>query len=339
MSKPRTVTKEQILAAIRAAERKLGRAPSGSEFTRLSGITIKKVTRYYPSGFRAALRDAGITPSHIGFRVATAELLKDWGRVARKVGHVPAYKEYEEAGRFSGMTMRNRFQYWMRVHSAFVEYVQGSGLSRKWRDVLEMIRKGPIPAQCGLKMWPEEQQTQLHRAASPVAAPQVLPPQLWGKKRVTDTMLPILLEACGCGNLRESWGRFAMSAAFSRRVLPDRPVMGPPSPLDGMGHEPMNEMGVVYLFGMIARRLGFVVEVMQTGYPDCEAKLEVEPGRWQRVRIEFEYESRTFYLHRHDPEKCDFIVCWKHNWKGCPEKLQVLELREVVTRIVKTQNL
>jgi hypothetical protein len=92
-------------------------------------------------------------------------------------------------------------------------------------------------------------------------------------------------------------------------------------------------MGVLSLFSMLARRLGFVLEVVQRGYPDCVAKLEVEPGRWQHVRIELEYESRTFYLHRHDPEKCDIIVCWKHNWPECPKKLWVLELREVVRRM------
>ncbi len=64
---------------------------------------------------------------------------------------------------------------------------------------------------------------------------------------------------------------------------------------------------------------------LQAEFPDCEAMREVEPGRWQRVRIEFEYESRNFLAHMHPVAGCDLIVCWNHNWKDCP--LEVLELR------------
>lgn len=103
--------------------------------------------------------------------------------------------------------------------------------------------------------------------------------------------------------------------------------------LPGFLFEPTNEMGVVLLFGMLFWRLGFIIESAQIGYPDCRAKLEVEPGRWQDVGIEFELHSRHFLAHRHDPSRCDFIVCWIHNWKGCPPNLQVIELREVVRRL------
>jgi hypothetical protein len=89
-------------------------------------------------------------------------------------------------------------------------------------------------------------------------------------------------------------------------------------------------MGVMVLFSMMAQQLGFVIESVQAGFPDCEAKIEVEPGRWQHFRIEFEFESRGFKQHGHDPGKCDLIVCWRHNWKGCPANLQVLELSKLV---------
>ncbi|HET9182511.1 MAG TPA: hypothetical protein VFP59_10280 [Candidatus Angelobacter sp.] len=132
---------------------------------------------------------------------------------------------------------------------------------------------------------------------------------------------------------------------FPKRVFPGRPLMGPPflpQPrnagasgelalmLHGMAYEPVNEMGVVFLFGMVAPLLGFRVEALQTGFPDCKAKLEVEPGRWQDVNVEFEFESRKFRDHHHDPLKCDIIVCWRHNWKGCPERIQVVELSRIL---------
>jgi hypothetical protein len=88
---------------------------------------------------------------------------------------------------------------------------------------------------------------------------------------------------------------------------------------------PMNEAGVIYLFGVMAERLGYVVMRIQPGFPDCEAMRRIEEDRWQRVRIEFEYESRNFLKHMHEANECDLIVCWTNNWPECP--LEVLELR------------
>jgi hypothetical protein len=43
------------------------------------------------------------------------------------------------------------------------------------------------------------------------------------------------------------------------------------------------------------------------------------------VRIEFEFESKSFVWHGHDAKECDLIVCWENNWPECP--LEVVELR------------
>jgi hypothetical protein len=102
----------------------------------------------------------------------------------------------------------------------------------------------------------------------------------------------------------------------------------------GLQHAPLNEQGVVFLFGMICRELGYVVEIVKPGFPDCEAKREVRPGVWQRVRIEFEFRSRTFYSHGHDPDQCDVIVCWEDNWPNCP--IEVLELKSALARLPST---
>jgi hypothetical protein len=101
----------------------------------------------------------------------------------------------------------------------------------------------------------------------------------------------------------------------------------------GLQHAPVNEQGVVFLFGMICRELGYVVEIVRSGFPDCEAKRQIPgpKGKWQRVRIEFEFESRSFRSHGHDPDQCDVIVCWEHNWPECP--IEVLELRSSMKRL------
>lgn len=114
-------------------------------------------------------------------------------------------------------------------------------------------------------------------------------------------------------------------------IFADRPTYGPPVVAVPLAHGPVNEAGVVFLFGMLAAQLGFVVTRIQTEFPDCEAMWEVKPGVWQRVRIEFEYESQNFVRHLHNAEDCDVIVCWQHNWENCP--LRVVELRKALSNL------
>ena len=91
--------------------------------------------------------------------------------------------------------------------------------------------------------------------------------------------------------------------------LQGRATYGNPIDFRGLRHEPVNEDGVVFLFGMVARELGYLVEAIQAGFPDCEAKRQVAAGRWQRVRIEFEFESRNFRDHgpRSTDATCLFV--------------------------------
>jgi hypothetical protein len=114
------------------------------------------------------------------------------------------------------------------------------------------------------------------------------------------------------------------------KALKSRPAYGNPTNFHALRHEPVNEQCVVLLFGMLAKELGFLVESVQKGFPDCEAKRQIGPERWQRVNIEFEYESRNFRDHRHPLNGCDVIVCWRHNWDDCPKHIEVVELSSVV---------
>jgi hypothetical protein len=114
------------------------------------------------------------------------------------------------------------------------------------------------------------------------------------------------------------------------RILADRPVYGPLLTRQPMANAPTNEMGVLFLFGAMAVKLGFCILWLGSEFPDGEALREVEPDRWQRVRIEFEFQSRNFQYHGHDAAKCDLIVCWEDNWKESP--LDVLELKGAMDR-------
>jgi hypothetical protein len=108
---------------------------------------------------------------------------------------------------------------------------------------------------------------------------------------------------------------------------------GAPLEFKGLRHAPLNEQGVVYVFALVARDLGFTVEAIGTAFPDCEAKRQMDRKgeRWQRVRVEFEYLSSDFRRHGHSEEGCDLIVCWKDDWKECP--LEVIDLSEEIRKL------
>jgi hypothetical protein len=121
--------------------------------------------------------------------------------------------------------------------------------------------------------------------------------------------------------------------SYQHAKLGGRPTYGNAIDFRGLRHEPFNEQGVVFLFGMVARELGYPVEAVQTEYPDCEAKRQVDKGKWERVRIEFEFDSRNFRDQGHNADECDIIVCWHHNWPDCP-----IEVVELATEIKNLPN-
>lgn len=103
----------------------------------------------------------------------------------------------------------------------------------------------------------------------------------------------------------------------------DRSIVGDLINFRGLVYAPINEQGVVFLFGRVAHDLNMYVEEIKPGFPDCIARRFIGRG-WERVRIEFEFRSSNFLAHKHDPDACDLIVCWEHDWRDCP--LEVIEL-------------
>jgi hypothetical protein len=103
----------------------------------------------------------------------------------------------------------------------------------------------------------------------------------------------------------------------------ERPLPLKNAPLQ---YAPENELGVVFLFSQIAKRLQFRIETIRAAYPDCIAYRHAG-DREKRVRIEFEFRSSNFRAHKHDPKDCDCIVCWDHDWPGVPDHIEVIELK------------
>ncbi|HET6843928.1 MAG TPA: hypothetical protein VFK06_19965 [Candidatus Angelobacter sp.] len=338
MSKQR-ISKEQILEKIRQCAQHLGRNPRQADLYRLAGVTEYKINRYFGT-FTSSLREAGLAPHGSGYAAPTSELLLAWAAVVRELGRVPSLAEYGSGRTFSRHPFITRFEKWCNVPRVFRQYVHKQGIQSDWLDVLKLVsqyyrsksgigrkfklrEKNARSAARGVGVRNEaarseavRNQASCHEAARNPAVRNEAAGSEAARGQATSLVSP---------TADQGWNR--------RRVRKGRAVYGAPLMVPGMAHEPTNESGVVFVFGLMARSLGIVVQRIQPEFPDCEALLQVDRGRWQSVRIEFEFASRNFLHHGHSAKDCDLIVCWVHNWPDCPRNLEVIELRKIISSV------
>jgi hypothetical protein len=287
------ISKKRILKAIAALGKKLGRPPSVLLFVSCCGISRQSVQRFFPR-WNDAVSAAGLQPHTLNARVEDRALLEDWGQAVRKNRGVPARRAYMRDGKYDRSTMERRFGSWTAMPQAFRNFALHN---QEWKDVLDLL---PAPGP----------------ASGPPRGPR-------GPRSKAGRQLP------------NNHSAFALPLEKTLHPqahlqLRDRPSLGNPTPFRWLRYEPVNEQGVVLLFGMLAKELGYMIETVQTGFPDCEALRQIGPERWQRVRIEFEFESRNFREHGHAATGCDVIICWRHNWEECPEHIEVVELSRII---------
>jgi hypothetical protein len=303
--------KQLILDSIAAIARGAGRPPSRSEFVALAKISEHSVSQFFPT-WNAALQAAGLPPYTLNLRLDDRELLEDWAHAVRKNRAIPARRTYRHLGKFDHRTFERRFGPWSQLPEVFRKFAQGKP---EWADVLALL---PPPAsKPSPKRVPNPAPNSVPIAASNPAVAQALLPVRFSPSNKTSA-----------SNQQSSPS--PQSTKLRYPPLHHRPTYGQPMDFRGLRHEPVNEQGVVLLFGMVAKELGYTVEAVQSAFPDCEAKRQIGPGRWQRVHLEFEFESRNFRDHGHSLSGCDVIVCWRHNWPDCPAHLEILELSSLI---------
>jgi hypothetical protein len=98
----------------------------------------------------------------------------------------------------------------------------------------------------------------------------------------------------------------------------------------GIVYEPINEPGVILLFAALCHDLGFMIEGIRSSFPDALLRRRNAKGKWNSCRAEFEFKSSSFRLHKHDPRRCDLIICWENDWNDCP--VEVIALKEAIKR-------
>ena len=94
--------------------------------------------------------------------------------------------------------------------------------------------------------------------------------------------------------------------------------------------EPSNEMQTREWFAAHLNEFEYSIVGSGSTFPDYV--LEDQCGH--KHRVEVESESGNFVSHGHDPQQCDFVLCWKHT-QALP--LPVLELSSGIMHPPNTQ--
>jgi Homing endonuclease associated repeat len=255
---------------------------------------------------------------------------------AEEIGHAPSLTELQKTTNISMRLIRKNFGFYRRA-------LEACGLSRTGpgyvvgEDVLflewaKVVRKlGKIPTGAEWEMSAECSTTPLRRRYGTFSqVPQGM--MEYARRAGLESEWKDVMDIMSAHVQRIPVPEVRLSAVSyvppKPGALMNQPIYGTPLIPWALTYAPTNEIGVVYLFGTVARELGYAVTRMQTEFPDGEAMRQLDESRWQRVRIELGFESRNFQAHYHRVEDCDLIVCWKHNWAECP--LEVLELKTVV---------
>lgn len=272
-------------------------------------------------------------------------------KIARKLGRAPSRPEFHSHSRISAYFVLQYFRTWseairaagLRPYTRNAK-IESRALLEDWGQAVRKNR-AMLPRHIHLRLGNYNPGTLAKRFGGWSAVPEAFRNFAKGKREWADVMalLPQRAARHSVRKARRQHPRGDAAPAVAARKtwhirLRDRPIYGNPSPFQWLRHEPINEPGVVLLFGMLAKKLGYLVENVQTGFPDCEAMRLIAPGRWQRVSIEFEFESRNFRDHGHASERCDVIVCWRHNWPDCPRHIEVVELARVIESMRKAEN-
>ena len=267
--------------------------------------------------------------------VTKEEVIAAIHECAARLGRVPSLPQLKKNTTVGVYDIRSNFGTWTRALRACGLQREGAGyqLGAKalFLDWAALVRKlGKIPTVTDYELEAKHSSQPLRkRWGAWINVPKGMLEYI-RKERLedewNDVMEIIANHLAGTPKRRDS-----SNMRTKPRILVNQPMYGEPFLTSPMTCAPINEMGVVFLFGTFVRDMGLAVTRIQSEFPDCEALRRVDREHWQRVRIEFEYESRNFLDHMHDAADCDLIVFWSHNWLDCP--LEVIELKSLVGKL------
>ena len=89
----------------------------------------------------------------------------------------------------------------------------------------------------------------------------------------------------------------------------------------------------MFLFGMIATELGFVITSISDDIPAAEGRrcVDIASDNWEEVELDFYFQSSDLKKTITSDSEFDIVICWKHDWSDCP--LEVLELKSIIKEL------
>ncbi len=285
------------------------------------------------------------------------QILNSIAAIARELGHTPSRSEFISRSRISLHFILQSFPKWsdairaagLHAYSLNAK-IPDHALLEDWGKVVRRNRsifrtRARLPRHIYARQGKYNAHTFGNRFGSWAVVPRAFRNFAQGQRKWADVLALIPAPGSHSPLSAHAHSRSNKGPApsiplkqFHHPLLKDRISYGNPTNFLTLRHEPVNEQGVVLLFGMLAQNLGYRIETVQTGFPDCEALRQVAPDRWQRVHIEFEFESKNYRDHAHPLTGCDVIVCWRHNWPQSPPHIEILELSTQLHSLAPTED-
>ncbi|HKD82520.1 MAG TPA: hypothetical protein VKH81_22715 [Candidatus Angelobacter sp.] len=132
------MSKEEIIAAVKACAERLGHAPSVMELVKNANVTKHDIRKTFGNHTRL-LAASGLERQGCGYLVKMESLFADWAATVRKLGKVPTMSEYELHGRYSVRPFARRYKSWKDVATAMSDYALQQRLEGEWKDVLDVV--------------------------------------------------------------------------------------------------------------------------------------------------------------------------------------------------------
>ncbi|MCP5106136.1 MAG: hypothetical protein GY950_22310 [bacterium] len=350
------VTKEQIIADIKRVADMLGvKTLKRKEFEKYS--TIPPTTlRYYMGSWSRALKEAGLEADEYGEGkqnrqpAGNDDLLKDLIRIYNETGETPTAALVAERGKYDYRYYSSR---WKSIGEAFNRAM--IKFPPKPRDIdtstLKILKTEPPAPEnpsdfSDLGIYQDnEDEVPLTERTGTVEIPFAI------EKGNEFSEVAHVLEEPGIPGTPEVPEVPGVPVSVEDEPLPvtqtitlipktikpkkrgkrsGRAVERGTINFRGLKSAPVNAKGVAYMFGMIGRELGFLVEEAGSEFADCEGKrcLDIAGDRWVRVSIYFEYKSSDFKTRDYAENGSPILVCWRHDREDCP--VEVLELRSTI---------
>jgi hypothetical protein len=305
------ITKERIIQEIQRLAQKLGgKGLNQNQFELHSTIPVETV-KYHLGSWEQALKQADLTPvsdeKARGQRQKSSQnkqvksstvneekLLMELIRIYNKIGEEPTVLTVDTQGKYGEHLYR---KYWKSLDEALLQ--ARKSFPEKFN--IKSGKSGAVSiedAQMSLEEY--NVQKQPGRAEEEMVEEQKI-------KFIPQTIKP--------------------------KQVKKRPrTLGESIKFRGLRFAPADKKGVIFLFGIVAPELGFVIESLSPEFPDCDARrcVDLENNQWEHIRIQFEYRCSEVQESELLENGCDLIVCWIHDHKDCPT--EVLELKSEMDR-------